>query len=440
MTASSVGVLVALGGAPEEQSLVAALDRAGSGAKVVRRCVDLADLLAAASTRTASVALVAADLRRLDGEAIARLTACDLSVVAVVRSGDDEGERRMRRLGVADVVTDTTPTGRRGRSCPGRPEPSHRAIRSPSSRPSCRRPRRERARGPPGIVVAVWGPTGAPGRTTVAVTLAVEASRLGVETLLVDADTYGASVAQVLGLLDEAPGLAAAARAANSGRLDQSTLAAAARTVAPRLRVLTGFSRPERWPELRSSALQVVLEQARDFVPLTIVDVAFCLEGGDASDALLDGSAPRRNAATLTTLAEADVVLAVGSADPVGLQRLLRMLPEVRGLTAGDVRVVLNRVRRTSAGAHSHQPLTDVVDAPLRPGPGRLPPRGPIRLRPRPVRRPQPDRSGSEVRAAQGDRPTRSVRPRFIPSLRSLEPRGLRQRTAGSGRRGCSRP
>ncbi len=55
-----------------------------------------------------------------------------------------------------------------------------------------------------------------------AVTLAVEAARLGVETLLVDADTYGASVAQVLGLLDEAPGLAAAARAANSGRLDRA--------------------------------------------------------------------------------------------------------------------------------------------------------------------------------------------------------------------------
>ena len=95
--------------------------------------------------------------------------------------------------------------------------------------------------------------------------------------------------------------------------------------------------------------------------PLTIVDVAFCLEGGDASEALLDGSALRRNSATLTTLAEADLVLAVGSADPVGLQRLLRMLPEVRALTPGDVCVVLNRVRRTSAGMHSHQPLTDVV-------------------------------------------------------------------------------
>ena len=62
MTAAPVGVLVALGGAAQEQPLVAALDQAGSGARVVRRCVDLADLLAAASARTASVALVDADL------------------------------------------------------------------------------------------------------------------------------------------------------------------------------------------------------------------------------------------------------------------------------------------------------------------------------------------------------------------------------------------
>jgi Flp pilus assembly CpaE family ATPase len=360
VTAAPVGVLVALGGAAQEQPLVAALDRVGSGARVVRRCVDLADLLAAASARTASVALVDADLRRLDAEAIARLTACEVAVVAVVRSPDEETERRMHRLGAVDVVADGTPSdavvsavvAAPGRRVEDRLAALEAELQSDLSGPPV---------APQGMVVAVWGPTGAPGRTTVAVTLAVEAALLGVETLLVDADTYGGSVAQALGLLDEAPGLAAAARAANSGRLDHSALAAAARAVAPRLRVLTGFSRPERWPELRSSALQMVLEQARDFVPLTIVDVAFCLEGGDPSQGLLDGPALRRNSATLTTLAEADLVLAVGSADPVGLQRLLRMLPAVRALTAGDVRVVLNRVRRTSAGLHSHQPLTDVV-------------------------------------------------------------------------------
>ena len=70
--------------------------------------------------------------------------------------------------------------------------------------------------------MAVWGPTGAPGRTTVAVGLADEAARLGISTLLVDADVYGGVVAQVLGLLDESPGLAGAARlAGRPGRARQ---------------------------------------------------------------------------------------------------------------------------------------------------------------------------------------------------------------------------
>jgi Mrp family chromosome partitioning ATPase len=66
--------------------------------------------------------------------------------------------------------------------------------------------------------VAVWGPTGAPGRTTVAVNLAAELALLGRHTLVVDADTYGGTIAQAVGLFDESPGLAAAARAAGQGR------------------------------------------------------------------------------------------------------------------------------------------------------------------------------------------------------------------------------
>jgi len=45
------------------------------------------------------------------------------------------------------------------------------------------------------LLAAVWGPKGAPGRTTVAVNLAFEAAAAGGEVLLVDADTYGGAVA-----------------------------------------------------------------------------------------------------------------------------------------------------------------------------------------------------------------------------------------------------
>ena len=67
-------------------------------------------------------------------------------------------------------------------------------------------------------MVAVWGPAGAPGRTTVATGLAAVLATRG-PTMLVDADPYGGSVAQVLGVLDEVSGLLAAARLAGSGTL-----------------------------------------------------------------------------------------------------------------------------------------------------------------------------------------------------------------------------
>lgn len=367
MTRSSgLPVLLALAGLPEEQTLVAALDRPGVGTTVVRRCVDLADLLAAATTRTADVAVVAADLRRLDREAVARLTAAGLAVVAVIRAGDDEAVRRMRQLGVVDVVSADAPVDEIIAIVCSAPQgvdietaSQHLLSLPDESSPSHGRPL--------GRVLTVWGPTGAPGRTMVAVTLAAEAAHRGTETLLVDADTYGAAVAQVLGLLDESPGLLAATRAANAGQLDEDSLARFARQVAPGLRVLTGSPRPDRWSEVRASSLEVVLEAARSLAELTIVDVGFCLEQDE--ELVYDTAAPRRNAATLAALSAADIVLAVGSADPVGLQRLLRSLPEARSLTTGEVRIVLNRVRRTSAGQFAelvqrHAALTPIASLP----------------------------------------------------------------------------
>jgi MinD-like ATPase involved in chromosome partitioning or flagellar assembly len=202
-----------------------------------------------------------------------------------------------------------------------------------------------------GRLVAVWGPTGAPGRTTVAVTLAGELAVVGEEALVVDADTYGASVAQALGMLDESAGLAAAARAANQGALDLRRLAALAPRVATRVRVVTGLPQPRRWPELRASALEVVWQRARELATWTVVDCGFALERDE--EVSFDTAAPRRNAATLSALAAADVVVAVGSADPVGLQRLVRGLHDLTEVVppGTPTRVVVNRVRASAVGS-----------------------------------------------------------------------------------------
>ncbi|MPZ04446.1 ATPase, partial [Micrococcus luteus] len=60
------------------------------------------------------------------------------------------------------------------------------------------------------LVTVVWGPTGAPGRTTVAVNLAAEHAVAGRNTLLVDLDTYGPAVGVHLGLTGASAGVARA--------------------------------------------------------------------------------------------------------------------------------------------------------------------------------------------------------------------------------------
>ena len=95
---------------------------------------------------------------------------------------------------------------------------------------------------------------------------------------------------------------------------------------------------------MRPSAIPLVLDAAREMAPLTVVDCAFAIEADE--EISFDTLAPRRNGATLAVLAEADVVLVVGSCDPPGLERLVRGLAELGDAVPDAVpRVVLNRCR-----------------------------------------------------------------------------------------------
>lgn len=348
----TVPVLTAVSDPGWEEQVISGLAGGDLGAYVVRRCVDLADLLATAATGQARAVVLSADLRRLDRDALSRLASCGVAVVGLVRPLDDEGAQRLRVLGVDLLLTtDSTPedvsaavvdavaTAVDGAQA-GLAEPRHALADLPLEPGDDGSP----ATLGSGRLIAVWGPTGAPGRTTVAVGLATEAAALGSPTLLVDADPYGGVIAQVLGLLEESPGLAAAARLANNGGLDPGQLAGLARAVAPSLRVLTGIARADRWPELRPAAMEVVLERARSLAAVTVVDCGFCLERDE--EISYDVAVPRRNGATLAVLEQADVVLAIGAADPVGLQRLVRGLAELKDAVPDAVpRVLVNRVR-----------------------------------------------------------------------------------------------
>ncbi|MBU4464880.1 MAG: P-loop NTPase [Actinobacteria bacterium] len=224
-------------------------------------------------------------------------------------------------------------------------------------------PIRAPARGPG--IIAVWGPAGSPGRSTIAVELAAEIARGGRHVGLVDADSHAPSLALALGLADEAPGFAAACRQTELGGLDVAELT---RISAPvtlgggTIDVLTGINRPSRWPELSEIRVTRALEACRSWADHTIVDVSASLERDEeiVSD-LTDG--PRRNAATIAALRSADLVVAVVSADPLGVARFVRGYADLRE-TVGTtpVTVVANRLRPGSLGIDARGQVRRALD------------------------------------------------------------------------------
>ncbi|QLD12598.1 AAA family ATPase [Microbacterium oleivorans] len=194
-----------------------------------------------------------------------------------------------------------------------------------------------------GRAIAVWGPAGAPGRTTVSIELARELARDGRRVGLADADTHAPSLALALGVADEGPGLAAACRQAGRGELTPAELTRIAVPLGD-VEVLPGINRPGRWPELSADRLERAVDVARDWVDDLILDVSASLERDEEIVSDLDG--PRRNAATLAALTAADLVVAVVAADPVGVSRFLRSYPDLRSAVgATPVRVVVNKLR-----------------------------------------------------------------------------------------------
>lgn len=411
-------VITGLG--PAWESVVATTLESAADLRVMRRCADVAELLSVAEAGLGQCAVVSADLQGLDLGLVHRLSQRGVLVLGLYPTGDDGAERRLRQLRIPVVlpveataeafsaaVRDQTEGRTRGRPSPtdlpvvgagdvsgqlrvpdhvpddlgdtasaangsANAAPGPDPLSSVSASPwdgddgGGWQPRGSEPDGVPSkdsdpptgsTIVAVWGPTGGPGRTTLAVNLAAEIASRSREVLLVDADTYGGSVAQALGLLDEAPGIAAACRAADHGTLDLPALARLAPVVMPGLRVLTGLPKAERWPELRAAALERVLELGRGLAQVIVVDCGFCIENDE--ELSYDTAAPRRNEATLTALAEADTVLAVGSADPVGLQRFVRALQELGSVPSPPPVPVINRVRSSAVGSRPQERIAD---------------------------------------------------------------------------------
>ena len=344
-------------------------DLVEAGHTIVARVVGWRDVLDGLDVLAPDVVVVGAGRSTLSAELLAACDERGIRVIALAHADHDRAHAN--RLGLHEVLDASADVGElEALVTGGVPVPSRLGDRGDAARP------------PVGAngVVAVWGPAGAPGRTTAAVNVAAELAASGHSVALVDADPYGGAIAPALGLLDEAPGFASACRLAGSGALDRAELERIAqRYSSPRASfdVFTGLVGPSRWPELAHDRVSGALQAMRSRFEFVVVDAGFSLERDE--ELTSDAFAPRRNAATFAALAAADRVLAIGLADPVGLSRLLRGHAELADLVEPErIDVVVNRVRTSALGIDAHAQVRQTLrrfaglaDATLLPHDGR---------------------------------------------------------------------
>ncbi|WP_353809298.1 AAA family ATPase [Agromyces sp. SYSU T00194] len=349
-------IALVLGHEIEDRLLADVIDH---GHVVVARLVSAHELLGSLDALAPEVVLVGAGRATLGRELLAECDARGVRVVAL--AANDLERHHARHIGLLEVAD------------AGAAWPEIEALVLGQAPPPD-----EEAHGarPRGTVISVWGPTGAPGRTTLAVELAAAFARRDRSVVLVDADAYGGAVAPRLGLLDAAPGFAAACRLAASDALDRAELDRLAQrhtAAGGSFRVLTGLAGTRRWPELAADRVASVLDALRGWAEVVVVDTGFCLERDE--ELSTDVFAPRRNAATVAAIEVADRTVAVGQADAVGLSRLVRGYADLLECTdASRVHPVVNRVRGSVLGVdaggqvrHALHRLAGIADATLLP-------------------------------------------------------------------------
>lgn len=317
-------VVTVAGDADAEADLAAAL-AAHSGFDLVLRCVERSELLGA--VRGAHLdAVVSVGLPPwVDGQVTDE---CRRASVTICALGADAELDRARRLGIRLLPADVAPSALRAAI----------ADEGPPAPPSARQPERGDGR-----LVAVWGPKGAPGRTTVALELAWAIAAREPKTLLVDADTYGGDVLQLSGIVEELANVIWAARMAAKDELDEARLTCELRRAGESgPAVLAGLPRAELWPEVSEFGWRRFLDVTRATFRAIVCDVGFCLEPGAAP---YPEAGEGRNAVARLTVGEADRVVAVVAADPVGVKTFLWTFELLRELVdVDDVVIVANRV------------------------------------------------------------------------------------------------
>ena len=328
-----------------EAPIIQAIQSRADALAIVRRCADLAEVIAAARAGIADLAVIDGADPDLTAEAVATLRETGMEVVALAPHAE---RRRLSALGVASVAA------------PGSPE---QVVNSLIAATRTRRAQPATASSPPppppssaGSLLAVWGTSGAPGRTTLAAGIATMLAKHA-PAILIDADTSNPTLAHLLGLPVHASGLSVLARAASRGALTPEDLAGACVRRSEGLRIVTGLVTPHRWREVSRTSIEAIIAAARLSARYSVVDLA-------ATSLEKASRGANRDDVALGVLARADRLVVVARGDIVGVNRLsfLARWWEEHGRDI-PVDVIVNRVTSDAIGPRPVAALQAAIGA-----------------------------------------------------------------------------
>ena len=348
---SGVHGVVILANQHYEAPIIQAIQSRSDCLSIVRRCADLAEVIAAARAGIADLAIIDGADTDLTADALLCLHTAGMAGVALAHH---EERNRLSALGCDSVAA------------PGSPD---QVVNSLIAATRARRTHQAQASSPPpppptsaGTVLAVWGTSGAPGRTTLAAGIATMLATRG-ETLLIDADTSNPSIAHLLGLPVQTSGLSILARAASRGPLSPEDIAGACVRRSERLGVVTGLVTPHRWREVSRTNIEAIIGAARLNARYSIVDLA-------ATYLEKPTRGVNRDDVTLGVLERADRLVVVARGDIIGVNRLsfLARWWEEQGRDI-PVDIIVNRVSKDAIGPRPVAALQAAIGAFM---PGRI--------------------------------------------------------------------